>query len=57
MPAANLLGGVEGRGFYQLMEQLAKERLNIAMQALALTEAALVETIAYVKERKSSASA
>lgn len=52
VPAANLLGGVEGRGFYQLMEQLAKERLNIAMQALALTEAALVETIAYVKERK-----
>ncbi|MDR3485613.1 MAG: acyl-CoA dehydrogenase family protein [Bradyrhizobium sp.] len=52
VPAANLLGGVEGRGFYQLMEQLAKERINIAMQALALTEAALVETIAYVKERK-----
>jgi acyl-CoA dehydrogenase len=52
VPVDNLLGGVEGRGFYQLMEQLAKERINIAMQALALTEAALVETIAYVKERK-----
>jgi acyl-CoA dehydrogenase len=52
VPLENLLGGVEGRGFYQLMEQLAKERINIAMQALALTEAALVETIAYVKERK-----
>jgi acyl-CoA dehydrogenase len=52
VPADNLLGGVEGRGFYQLMEQLAKERINIAMQALALSEAALVETIAYVKERK-----
>jgi acyl-CoA dehydrogenase len=52
VPVENLLGGVEGRGFYQLMEQLAKERINIAMQALALTEAALVETIAYVKERK-----
>ena len=52
VPAGNLLGGVEGRGFYQLMEQLAKERINIAMQALALTEAALVETIAYVKERR-----
>ena len=52
VPLENLLGGVEGRGFYQLMEQLAKERVNIAMQALALTEAALVETIAYVKERK-----
>lgn len=52
VPTGNLLGGVEGRGFYQLMEQLAKERINIAMQALALTEAALVETVAYVKERK-----
>ena len=52
VPLENLLGGVEGRGFYQLMEQLAKERINIAMQALALMEAALVETIAYVKERK-----
>ncbi|MBR0801477.1 acyl-CoA dehydrogenase family protein [Bradyrhizobium jicamae] len=52
VPVDNLLGGVEGRGFYQLMEQLAKERINIAMQALALSEAALAETIAYVKERE-----
>ncbi len=41
VPVGNLLGGVEGRGFYQLREKLAKERLNIVMQALALTEAAL----------------
>jgi acyl-CoA dehydrogenase len=52
VPVDNLLGGVEGRGFYQLMEQLAKERINIAMQALALAEAALAETVAYVKERE-----
>ncbi|MCK1394520.1 acyl-CoA dehydrogenase family protein [Bradyrhizobium sp. 1] len=52
VPVENLLGGVEGRGFYQLMEQLAKERINIAMQALALSEAALTETVAYVKERE-----
>ncbi|MCC8943907.1 acyl-CoA dehydrogenase family protein [Bradyrhizobium sp. Arg62] len=52
VPVGNLLGGVEGRGFYQLMEQLAKERINIAMQALALSEAALAETVTYVKERK-----
>nr|WP_051346488.1 acyl-CoA dehydrogenase family protein [Bradyrhizobium sp. th.b2] len=52
VPVANLLGGVEGRGFYQLMEQLAKERINIAMQALALGEAALAETVAYVKQRE-----
>lgn len=52
VPDDNLLGGIEGRGFYQLMEQLAKERINIAMQALALSEAALTETIAYVKQRE-----
>lgn len=52
VPVENLLGGVEGRGFYQLMEQLAKERINIAMQALALSEAALHETVAYVKQRE-----
>jgi acyl-CoA dehydrogenase len=52
VPVGNLLGGVEGRGFYQLMEQLAKERINIAMQALALSEAALDETVAYVKQRE-----
>jgi acyl-CoA dehydrogenase len=52
VPVENLLGNVEGRGFYQLMEQLAKERINIAMQALALMEAALDETIAYVKQRE-----
>ncbi|WP_456669996.1 acyl-CoA dehydrogenase family protein [Bradyrhizobium sp. USDA 3240] len=52
VPVDNLLGAVEGRGFYQLMEQLAKERINIAMQALALSEAALTETVAYVKERE-----
>lgn len=52
VPLENLLGGVEGRGFYQLMEQLAKERINIAMQALALSEAALAETVAYVKDRE-----
>jgi acyl-CoA dehydrogenase len=52
VPVANLLGGEEGCGFHQLMEQLAKERLNIAMQALALAEAATDETIRYVKERQ-----
>lgn len=52
VPVDNLLGGVEGQGFYQLMKQLEKERINIAMQALALSEAALIETVAYVKERQ-----
>lgn len=52
LPADNLLGGVEGRGFAQLMEQLPQERLIIAAGACAAIEAALELTSAYVKERK-----
>ena len=52
LPADALLGTEEGRGFYQLMEQLPQERLNIAVQAVAAMEHALRETIAYVKDRQ-----
>ena len=52
VPAGNLLGGDEGRGFFQLMGQLPQERLNIAVQGMATIERALELTIAYVKERK-----
>ncbi|WP_425997072.1 acyl-CoA dehydrogenase family protein [Caulobacter sp. DWR1-3-2b1] len=52
VPAGNLLGGDEGRGFFQLMGQLPQERLNIAVQGMATIERALELTIAYVKDRK-----
>jgi acyl-CoA dehydrogenase len=52
VPAENLLGGDEGQGFFQLMNQLPQERLNIAVQGIATIERALGETIAYVKQRK-----
>jgi len=52
VPAANLLGGQEGQGFIQLMEQLPQERLIIALQGVAAMERALEETLAYVKQRK-----
>ena len=52
VPAANLLGGKEGQGFIQLMEQLPQERLIIALQGVAAMERALEETLAYVKQRK-----
>lgn len=50
----NILGGEAGlnQGFIQLMEQLPQERLTIAVAAVASSELALRETIAYVKERK-----
>jgi alkylation response protein AidB-like acyl-CoA dehydrogenase len=52
VPADNLLGIEEGLGFRQLMTELPKERLVIALQAMASIEVALEETIAYVKQRE-----
>ena len=52
VPATNLLGEDEGRGFIQLMQQLPQERLIIALQGTAVIERALAETIDYVKQRK-----
>lgn len=51
IPAENLLGGEEGRGFIQLMEELAWERLSCALGAVTNTERAVEMTAAYVKER------
>ena len=51
VPAANLLGGDEGQGFFQLMGQLPQERLNIAVGGIGAIEAALALTIDYVKQR------
>jgi acyl-CoA dehydrogenase len=52
VPAINLLGGVEGQGFYQLMADLPYERLLIAVAAVAAMEGGVAETIKYTKERK-----
>ncbi|MEP6548239.1 MAG: acyl-CoA dehydrogenase family protein [Gammaproteobacteria bacterium] len=52
VPAANLLGGAEGQGFYQLMSDLPYERAVIAVAAVGAMEGALVETLKYVKDRK-----
>ncbi len=52
VPADCLLGGVEGRGFAQLMSDLPYERLIVALQAVATMEGALEETVRYVKGRK-----
>ena len=50
VPVANLLGE-EGQGFYYLMRKLAKERLSVAIQAVAACEVALDITLQYCKER------
>lgn len=51
-PADRLLGGVEGKGFYQLMADLPCERLIIGLTALAAMEGAYEATLQYVRERK-----
>ena len=51
VPAANVLGGVEGQGFVQLMQQLPRERLALAVGAVTATERAVQVTIDYTRER------
>lgn len=48
----NLLGGVEGQGFYQLMKQLPQERLVLGLKAVAVMERAVAETVDYTSQRK-----
>jgi acyl-CoA dehydrogenase len=52
VPTSNLIGPEEGRGFFQLMENLPQERLIIAVQGITMIERALKVTLDYVKERK-----
>ncbi|MDE1173096.1 MAG: acyl-CoA dehydrogenase family protein [Parvibaculaceae bacterium] len=52
VPTSNLLGTEEGKGFFQLMQQLPQERLIIAIQACVAMEKAVALTSEYVKERK-----
>ncbi|WP_166417383.1 acyl-CoA dehydrogenase family protein [Cochlodiniinecator piscidefendens] len=52
IPPENILGGVEGQGFYQMMKQLPQERLIIGCTAVGAMEGAVERTIAYCKERE-----
>ena len=52
VPTSNLLGGDEGRGFVQLVQQLPQERLLSALRSASVIEAALDWTVAYTSERK-----
>ncbi|MEQ1615520.1 MAG: acyl-CoA dehydrogenase family protein, partial [Hyphomicrobiaceae bacterium] len=51
IPASNVLGA-EGQGFALLSKELAWERLQIAVGAVATCQAALGWTINYTRERK-----
>lgn len=52
VPSENLLGADEGQGFRQLMTELPRERLVIALRSLTAIEMALETTLDYVKQRK-----
>lgn len=52
IPPENILGGEEGQGFYQMMHQLAQERLIIGCGAVGAMEGAVARTIEYCKERE-----
>lgn len=52
VPAENLIGEEEGQGFYQLMRQLPRERLSIAVDSAGMAEAAVRVTSEYTKERR-----
>ena len=51
LPPENLLGNEEGQGFAQLMNDLPRERLIVAVHAQAMLERALALTVDYVKQR------
>jgi alkylation response protein AidB-like acyl-CoA dehydrogenase len=51
IPAENLIGGA-GEGLHMLMRNLPRERLSIAISAVAASERALELTIEYVSERR-----
>ncbi|HJV87440.1 MAG TPA: acyl-CoA dehydrogenase family protein [Noviherbaspirillum sp.] len=52
MPLDSVLGGVEGKGFAQLMNELPYERTIIGVAGVASIERALQLTIDYTRERK-----
>jgi alkylation response protein AidB-like acyl-CoA dehydrogenase len=51
VPAANLIGGVEGRGFQHIMTGLESERLNVAARAVGIARAAFEAAIRYSQHR------
>ena len=51
VPMTNMLGE-EGQGFIYLMQELAWERLQVAITAVTAAEAAIEQTVTYTKERK-----
>jgi acyl-CoA dehydrogenase len=52
VPAANLIGGVEGRGFKTAMKVLDRGRLHIAAVCVGVAERLIADSLRYAMERK-----
>ena len=52
VPADNLVGGEEGRGFQQVMSGLETGRVNIAARAVGVATAAFEAAIKYAQQRR-----
>ncbi len=52
-PATSVLGGVEGRGFAQMMRGLETGRIQVAARALGVARAAFDDALAYAQDRES----
>ncbi len=52
VPAQNVLGGVEGQGFAQLMTELPYERTILGVSGVAAIERALQLTVEHTRERR-----
>jgi (2S)-methylsuccinyl-CoA dehydrogenase len=52
VPAANLLGGIEGQGFKQLMQTFESARIQTAARAIGVAQCALELSLRYAQDRK-----
>jgi alkylation response protein AidB-like acyl-CoA dehydrogenase len=52
VPAANLIGGVEGRGFQQTAGGLELGRINVAARGAGIAAAALRDALRYAQQRQ-----
>jgi alkylation response protein AidB-like acyl-CoA dehydrogenase len=52
VPVANLLGGEEGKGFYQIMAGIEVGRVNVSARAIGVAQRAFEEAIRYAQERE-----
>jgi len=52
VPVENLLGGEEGKGFYQVMAGIEVGRVNVSARAIGVAQRAFEEAIRYAQERE-----